>query len=83
MATSNLFFYCFCGKVTTESFLGFGDATYESNWYNLPNNLQLAIFIMIANAQKPLSYHGCGIFNLDLQLFTTVRSTHFMYNYRL
>lgn len=72
VSTSNLFLYCYYGQVSTESFLRFGDSIYESNLYNLPNNLQRSSVVMIANAQKPIFFHGCGIFHLSLNLFARV-----------
>lgn len=72
VAISNLFLYCHYGDVTTESFLRFDDSIYELKWYDLPTNLQRPLIAMIANAQKPLYYHGFGIFHLNLQLFTQV-----------
>lgn len=70
-----LFAYCYFGKLATQSFEDMADAFYESNWQNLPINLQKYMILMIANAQKPLYYHGYGLAVLNLETFTAVSQT--------
>lgn len=69
---SNLFVYCFFGKLATESFLNMSNCLYESNWPDLPVKLQMYMVIMIRNTENPLYYHGFGLAVLDLETFTTV-----------
>lgn len=78
-----LFFYCYCGRVATESFEMMSDALYEANWHKLPIQQQKYFILMIKNAQRPLYYHGSGVAILNLQTFTkvsqfeSVKSTQF------
>lgn len=71
-----MFLYCFCGKIATENCERMADALYESNWHDLPNDLQQYFVIMIGNAQQPLCYHGSGLLVLNLETFTKVRTCH-------
>lgn len=72
MSASNLFLYCYFGKLATESQNSW--CLYETNWQNLPLDLQKYFILMIANVQKPLHYHGFKIAVLDLETFTNVRN---------
>lgn len=72
ISASNLFLYCFYGKHTTDSYIAFADCLFESNWLNLPNDLQKYFVPMIAHAQKPLFYHGY-IVDLNLKTLSKVR----------
>lgn len=69
---SNLLFYCFFGKFATQSFEKIIKCFYEFNWMHLQNDQQKYVIIMIANAQKPVFYHGFGIVTLNLETFTKV-----------
>lgn len=64
--------YCFYGKYTTDSYFAFASALYDSDWINLPNNLQRYYILMIANAQKSVSYHGYNIIKLNMETFAKV-----------
>lgn len=75
VSTSLLFLYCFFGKLATDSYLRIGDLVYESNWQDIPVELQKYLILMIFNMQKSLKYHGFGIAVLDLITFTSVRQT--------
>lgn len=70
--TLNLFFYCYFAKLATESFLKMGDSLYESNWTELPFELQKYLIVMIGNMQLPMYYHGFGVAVLNLETFTSV-----------
>lgn len=72
----NIFLYCFYGKKTTNNYLAYADLLYESNWINLPNNLQCLYKLMIAYGQIPLSYHAGNIVKLNLETFLKVYSTN-------
>lgn len=69
---SNLFVYCYFGKLATDSFQKMADYLYESNWHELPINLQKEFVVMILNTQKPLHYTGFGIAVLNLETFLKV-----------
>lgn len=71
-SVSILFIYCYYGKIATDSYGGIADALYQANWQDLPIEYQKYFIIMIANAQRPLYYHGFNVVVLDLGTFTTV-----------
>lgn len=72
VSSSNLFLYCFFGKLATESFETMADCLYETNWLDLPVNLQKYFIVMIGNAQIPIHYHGFGVALLNLETFLKV-----------
>lgn len=77
---TNLFIYCYFGKLATDTYKKMSDCVFEMNWPELPNDLQKYIILMVRNMQKPLYYHGFGIVNLDLETFTKVRNSFFQLN---
>lgn len=48
------------------------DILYESNWQDLPVNLQKNFILMIGNAARPLQYDAFGIAPLNLETYTNV-----------
>lgn len=72
ISISDLFFYCYFGRLATESYEKLADCLFESNWLDLTIELQKYLALMIANMQKPLYYHGFGVANLDLETFKKV-----------
>lgn len=70
---SNLFVYCYFGKVATESFENMAISMYETDWHELPIELQKSFIIMIQIAQKPLFYSSFGLATLNLKTFLKVR----------
>ncbi|XP_055305867.1 odorant receptor 82a-like [Sitodiplosis mosellana] len=73
----NLFLYCYYGKLATESFLSMGDCLYESNWQDLPIQLQQHLRFMINYMQLPIYYRGWNlkIATLNLETFITLIKT--------
>lgn len=69
---SNLFIFCFFGKLATECFEMISDCIYEMEWYAQPNELQKYFILMIVNMQKPIYYHGFDVAKLELRTFITV-----------
>lgn len=70
---SNIFLFCYFGKLATESYANLCDYLYEFNWHELPNDLQKYFILMIGNAQQTLYYSGFGMIILDLETFSKVR----------
>lgn len=66
------FFYCYYGQSTTEYYESFAHYLYESNWMDLPNDLQKPYILMITHGQKNLCYSGFGIADLNLGMFARV-----------
>lgn len=58
--------------MATESFEAMSDCLYESNWPELPIELQKYFILMIQNAQRPLYYHGFEIAVLKMETFCKV-----------
>lgn len=73
-----LFAYCFAGKMATESFEKMLICVYESNWYELPLDLQRALVIISINSQQVYYYHGFGIAVLNLETFAKVSSQFYL-----
>lgn len=69
-----LYIYCYYGKCATDNYAAFAHCLYEMNWMILPIDLQKSLILLIAHAQKPISYHGYNIVDLNLNTFTRVRS---------
>lgn len=67
-----LFLLCYFGNKTTSNLLSFASHLYESNWHELPNDVQKYFIVMINSAQQPLYYSGCYLFNLELSTFSKV-----------
>lgn len=72
VGASNLFLYCYFGQSSNGQYLSISDSYYNSNWPKLPSEQQKFFIIMIANAQRPLRYHGFGLAFLDLNTFLKV-----------
>lgn len=72
VGVSNMFVYCFFGRLATESYAKMANSIYEANWPNLPVNLQKYFILMIGNAQRSIFYHGFFA-TLNLETFTKVR----------
>lgn len=74
MGSGTVLLYCYVGTFTTTQFLYYADATYESAWYSYPLNMQKAVQMIIADAQRPLIFYGFGVIDLNLITFTKVRA---------
>lgn len=72
VSSSNLFIYCFFGKLATESYQKMADCLYESKWWELPVELQKYLLLMNMNMQRLLYYHGFEVAVLNLETFTRV-----------
>lgn len=69
-----LFMYCYFGKFATDNYMKVADISYESNWQDLPVNLQKYFILVIGNAARPLQYDAFGIAPLNLETYTNVYS---------
>lgn len=72
MSSGNIFLYCYVGSITTDIFLQYADATYESLWYEFPENIQKYLRLIIADAQRRRIFKGIGIIELNLIVFAGV-----------
>lgn len=77
VCTAILFLYCFYGKLATDSFGSMAVCMFESNWQDLPVDLQKYFILVIGNAQRPLFYHGSGLAVLNLETFTKVLTSFY------
>lgn len=69
VALTDLFLYCYFGKLAAESYEKITDCLYNCNWPDLPNELRKYFVIMIANAQRPHYYVGFKLAILNLDTF--------------
>lgn len=69
---SNIFFYCYFGKLSTECYSKMPGCLFESNWQTLTVDMQKYVLLMIQNAQPPLYYHGFKVAVLNLETFMKV-----------
>lgn len=72
LSGSIMFLYCYFGEMATESYENFANSLYEGRWQDLKPELQKYIIVMIANAQRPLEYHGFNVAVLSLETFAKV-----------
>lgn len=63
---------CFFGCRATANYENIANYSYESNWYELSNDKQKYFIMMICNAQRPRYFHGCHLFNVNLDTFAKV-----------
>lgn len=70
---ANPLMYCFFGQMATESYAKMAQCSFECNWQQLPLDLQRYLVLMMANAQRPMVYHGFGCVTLNLETFRDVR----------
>lgn len=75
VGSTDLFLYCFFGKLATDSHMNMADCLFEFNWSDLSTEYQQVLIVMIANIQQPLFYHGFGVAKLNLETFKKVNST--------
>lgn len=71
-STGVVFLYCYVGSLTTDQFLRFGNIAYESEWFKMTVEQQKLIQLIIADAQRPLVFHGLQLINLNLEAFGKV-----------
>lgn len=67
-----VFLHCFLGKLVTDRYDELSIHLFQSEWYNLPVDLQKYFILMIQNTQIPMEFDGLGIYVLDLEAFATV-----------
>lgn len=58
--------------MTTEYYDKLADILFQSKWQLLPLELQKYFVLMIGNAQIPMTYHGLGVADLNLETFRKV-----------
>lgn len=67
-----LFFFCYYGKIATDSYAAYGDCVYNMDWIDYPNDLKRYMILIISDAQIPRRYHGFGMAYCNLQTFSKV-----------
>lgn len=75
MSNITVFLFCRLGSLTTIQFHRFGDISYNSEWYKMPIEQRNYIELLIADAQRPLIFHGLKLVDLNLLTFTKVQFT--------
>lgn len=74
-----LYCYCYYGVLASESFERMAESLYESNWPELPVELQKNFIVMMANMQKSIFYSGFGFVDVNLNTFINVSSKSHLY----
>lgn len=69
---SQLFIYCYFGKIASTNYEKMAGSLYESAWVEMSSKYQKYLIVMIANAQIPIHYHGLNIAILNLETMTKV-----------
>lgn len=69
-----LLIYCYVAHKSSECFLKLATILYNSNWTQMPIDLQKLIIIMIIEAQKPILYGAYAFVNLNLETFIKVNA---------
>lgn len=72
MSTGYVFLFCAVGSLTTVNYIRFADASFDSQWFRFPVDLQKYLLLIISSGQRPLLFRGLRIINLDLMAFTQV-----------
>lgn len=72
VGATNLYLYCYFGKLSTESFAKMTECLFECEWQRMEIRVQKYLIMMIANSQKPIYYHGFSVAVLDLETFAKV-----------
>lgn len=67
-----MYFYCYYGNRSTNDYEHIAHSLFESNWNERPVELQKFFKMMIANAQRPMFYHGFRIVRLNLETYLKV-----------
>lgn len=76
IAITNLYFYCYFGDYTSNTFKDYPRYLFESNWYKLPIEYQKYFILIIASSQRPLTYDGFRLVSLNLETFLKVTPLH-------
>lgn len=66
------FLFCRFATMATERICEVADFTYDSDWFNLPVNLQKRIVLIISRSQEPIQFTGLNIFRCTLEVYGNV-----------
>nr|QHN69151.1 odorant receptor 21b [Sirex nitobei] len=74
-----LFTYCYIGECLIKESTNFGDALYNSEWYDIPWEHAKLLVICIRQTQKPMELTAGRFYILSLQKFTYIIKTSMAY----
>lgn len=74
--------YCYYSSRIVLKIQRTADVAFESNWYELPLDMQKNIKPMIAFAQMKRTVNGFGLFNADLEGFMNVRKLNISQDFK-
>lgn len=79
LGLANLFVYCYFGEMTIDGFENMVRDIWDTNWHELPIELQKYYIMMIQNMQRPHCHHydGFGLATLDMHTFGGVNISPF------
>ncbi|XP_053595328.1 odorant receptor 94a-like [Microplitis demolitor] len=79
--TIQIFFQCIAANQVTVEFADITNALYSTNWYNLSNNVQKSMTIILAEPLKPTLISSGYFVILSLESFTKViKLSYTIYN---
>lgn len=68
------FLFCYFANLTIEHIGRIDETSYNSNWYEFPNEIKKYLILIIARSQKPIHFNGLGMFHCTLEAFGKVSS---------
>ncbi|XP_017883139.2 odorant receptor 4-like isoform X2 [Ceratina calcarata] len=77
--TLNMFIICYAGDLLVEEGEKFGEATYNIEWYNLPEKKAQDLIILIGISRYPPKLTGGKIFEISIDTFSSVIKSSFVY----
>ncbi|XP_057318498.1 odorant receptor 2a-like [Microplitis mediator] len=76
-----IFFQCFCANQVTLEFLDITTALYDTNWFNLSNNVRRSMTIILCESFRPVLFTSSFFIVLSLESFTKViKCAYTVYN---
>lgn len=67
--------------MSIQSYVQMANGLNNCIWYKMPVNLQKYFILMIANAQRPVYYHGFKLIVLSLETFLDVNISIYLHFY--
>lgn len=68
----NLFIYYYAAHNSTDCYIKLADILFESNWIELPNDLQKFVLLIILEAKNPIFYSAYSFADSNLETYVKV-----------
>lgn len=63
---------CYFGTFASDRIENVADITYDTNWYEYPEEARKHIILIVARAQEPVFFMGFGVVRATLEVFGKV-----------